>query len=502
MTKAVIYARVSSKEQEKGYSIPAQLKFLKDYSEKNFFEVVEIYSEAETAKKAGRKEFNEMIRFLKKHPDIKIILAEKTDRIYRNLKDYITLDDFKGLEVHLVKENMIISDNSSSHEKFIHAIKVLMAKNYIDNLGEEAHKGQIEKAEEGIYPNKAPVGYKNIVDLTGRHIIEVDKERAKYIKKVFELYATGDYSAVRINKILFEEGFKTPRGNKYSKATIERILRNRFYIGQFEFSGKIYENATHEPLIDFDLFNIVRNRLNGHNKARSHNVTFPYANMIECGHCGGKLSAELKKGKYIYYHCNGLKDSDCKRSSYINQNDIDAAIEEFIKRLKLDRQTINTILDAVKEIHTKKCSYDQETAETINKQIQVLSKRIEHAYIDKADGNIPEDFWRENYHKWHAQKDELYEKLKRVNNAGLKYYESCELILKFCEDAPSLFMSANDEDKRTIINIVFANLKYKDRKLLLEPFSVFYDILKYPVLIYGGNDEARTRDLMRDRHAL
>lgn len=122
--------------------------------------------------------------------------------------------------------------------------------------------------------------------------------------------------------------------------------------------------------------------------------------------------------------------------------------------------------------------------------------------MDKVDGNIPEDFWKENNRKWHAQKNELYERLKRINNSDMKFYESSELILKFCEEAHSLFLGANDEDRRTIVNIVFANLKYKDRELLLEPFSVFHDISKYPVLLNGGNDEARTRDLMRDRHAL
>ncbi|MER9124426.1 hypothetical protein NKH81_15255 [Mesorhizobium sp. M0959] len=37
-----------------------------------------------------------------------------------------------------------------------------MAKNYIDNLSEEARKGQMEKAEQGIWPTKAPLGYLNV----------------------------------------------------------------------------------------------------------------------------------------------------------------------------------------------------------------------------------------------------------------------------------------------------------------------------------------------------
>lgn len=147
--QVVIYARVSSKEQEReGFSIPAQLKLLRDYAKKKGFEIVEEYSDAETAKKAGRTNYNAMLAFLKANTEIRTVLVEKTDRLYRNFKDYVTLEDY-DLEVHLVKEGSIISKNSKSHDKFIHGIKVLMAKNYIDNLSEEISKGLKEAVEEG-----------------------------------------------------------------------------------------------------------------------------------------------------------------------------------------------------------------------------------------------------------------------------------------------------------------------------------------------------------------
>ena len=66
LKKAVLYARVSSDEQERqGFSIPAQVKFLKEYAAKNNIQIVKEFTESETAKKSGRKEFNAMIKFLK-----------------------------------------------------------------------------------------------------------------------------------------------------------------------------------------------------------------------------------------------------------------------------------------------------------------------------------------------------------------------------------------------------------------------------------------------------
>lgn len=133
-TQAVVYARVSSKEQEKeGFSIPAQLRLLYDYAKTSSLSIAKDFVDIETAKKSGRTSFTEMLAFVKANKAIKAILVEKTDRLYRNIKDWVILDEL-GLEIHFIKENVILSEASRSSEKFMHGIKVLMAKNFIDNL--------------------------------------------------------------------------------------------------------------------------------------------------------------------------------------------------------------------------------------------------------------------------------------------------------------------------------------------------------------------------------
>ena len=158
---AVLYARVSSKEQEKdGFSIPAQQKLLRQYASENGISVVREFTDVETAKRSGRSGFGEMLWYLRRNPTCRTILVEKTDRLYRNIKDWVTVDDL-GVEVHFVKEGVVLSPDSRSSEKFVHGIKVLMAKNYIDNLSEETRKGMLEKAAQGLWPSFAPLGYLN-----------------------------------------------------------------------------------------------------------------------------------------------------------------------------------------------------------------------------------------------------------------------------------------------------------------------------------------------------
>ena len=135
-----------------------------------------------------------MIAFLAKTKTCRIVLVEKTDRLYRNLKDWVTIDEL-ALAIHFVKENVILAPDSRSSEKFMHGIKVLMAKNYIDNLSEETRKGMLEKARQGIWPSFAPLGYTTWTAPTGSAPSCPTLMLAPVITRMFEQYATGQVLA-------------------------------------------------------------------------------------------------------------------------------------------------------------------------------------------------------------------------------------------------------------------------------------------------------------------
>ena len=474
MKSAVIYARVSSDRQEKeGFSIPAQIEFLKNYAEENLIYVEKIFSESETAKKAGRKAFNEMLNFCKEK-NIRTILVEKTDRLYRNFKDYVTLEDY-DFEVHLVKEGSIISKDSRSHDKFIHGIKVLMAKNYIDNLSEEVRKGLNEKVKEGYYPQKAPVGYKN-VRVNGSAIIEVDREKAPFIKKMFELYASG-ISAEQARKILSDEGFYN-KNRPYTKSYIIRILHDCFYIGKFTYNGVVYDGK-HEPIVDIELFNRVQKMFN-QSKARTHDVEFPYTGLIRCGYCGCQLTAELKKGKYIYYHCTGKRGGDCKKD-YIREEKIDKLITALIDKIAhaIPEDIYPKAVKAVKEMNTMGMDYSGNSYDAIVKRLKTLDKRLNNLYEDKSDGVITKEFWEEKHRAWTKEKNKLTIQLQAIskNNDTLK--DGSNLLLEVLKDLPRLYLQANTIEKKQILHLIGSNFSYKDKELSIVLNSAFDYLLNF-----------------------
>lgn len=79
-------ARVSSKDQEKeGFSIPAQQRLLRDHADSNGVIIRQEFVDVETARRSGRTAFGELLSYVRRHPRT-IILVEKTDRLYRNIK--------------------------------------------------------------------------------------------------------------------------------------------------------------------------------------------------------------------------------------------------------------------------------------------------------------------------------------------------------------------------------------------------------------------------------
>src|SRR5579859_8020506 len=167
MRKAIIFARVSSREQEEtGYSLDAQVKLLKDYAAQHELDVLRIWRISESASgKQIRKLFNEMLRYVSQN-SVPVIICEKIDRLTRNRKDASAVDDWvrekPGREVHFNKESFVLNIGTRAHENLVWDMKVAIARFYTNNLSEEVKKGQKEKLAQGWMPMRAKLGYKSV----------------------------------------------------------------------------------------------------------------------------------------------------------------------------------------------------------------------------------------------------------------------------------------------------------------------------------------------------
>lgn len=147
MDTCVIYARVSTKEQQdEGYSIPAQLKAIRGFCAEQGLTPVAEFVEAESAGRAGRKQFEAMLRFLVAHPDTRVVVAHKLDRLYRNFADQLALEEGLGARARYVMGDM----PDTPQGELLRDVQLSVAKYYLGNLSEEVRKGMAEKVSEGV----------------------------------------------------------------------------------------------------------------------------------------------------------------------------------------------------------------------------------------------------------------------------------------------------------------------------------------------------------------
>jgi site-specific DNA recombinase len=472
---AVLYARVSSKEQEReGYSIPAQCKLLRSYALRHDYRVVREFIDVETAKQSGRIHFTEMIRFLEEHPQVRILLCEKTDRLYRNFKDYVTIDEL-DLTLIFVKEGSVLNKSSRSHEKFIHGIKVLMAKNYIDNLSEETRKGMLEKAEEGEFPAYAPLGY---LHDKAQKTIEIDPERALIIRQMFEQYATGKYSIRRLEVQAARQGLTTRRGNRVARSSVAQILKNPFYMGDFLWNGKRY-HGKHPPLIDKGLFDRVQAVIAQRNDTRATVHRFAYTGLLKCARCGCAITAEIKKDRYIYYHCTFDKGK-CG-GLYVREEELERQFEEILAELQFSETIFVWMREALRQSQEEKAKFHRRSIEKLNTRYAKLQNRIDQIYLDKLDGEVKEAFYRRNVSQWREEQAQIRAWIERHEKADQNYIEQGIRLVEVARNASEFYRGQGQAERAAMLRFSMPGSSLQGDRVIptfKPPFDIIYRIAK------------------------
>ncbi len=223
LMKAVILARVSTKEQEEqGQSLPAQVSKLQEYAQQKGFEVVKEFVFSESAGSKIRHKFEIMLSFVKKNKDVNILLCQNVDRLTRNFRDAVDIDELrlKGeLEVHFLADGFVLSKESAGNVVFQWDMRVMLAKQYLNTLVENGNRTLKHKLENGEWIARAPLGYINAKDNDGRSTIERDKSRAMFIRRLFVEYSSGLYSLSEMQIRMNGWGMtnKTPKRSPVSK---------------------------------------------------------------------------------------------------------------------------------------------------------------------------------------------------------------------------------------------------------------------------------------------
>ena len=458
MNKALLYVRVSSKEQEKeGYSLDAQEKLGREYAKKRGLEIVRMWKVSESAWKQERTAFNQLIEHSKRHSEIDHIIFDITDRMTRNdfdkLKIYTLIKEFDKT-IHFSRTNKIINKSSGSDDEFMFDIEVAVAKKMSNDISRKAKMGMLEKAEQGEYPSTAPIGYMNNKT---NGLIEVDPEKAPFIEMAFKEMASGNYSLNTLSEKLYRAGLRSKKGMKVLKAALAHLLKNPFYYGSFHWTGKLYQGI-HQPLISKELFDQAQCVLSG--KGHSFGINkngFVFNNLLKCDKCGCKVLGERKKGKYIYYHCTFSKGRHSSKDSYIKEDRLAMLFEDSVRRVTLSREQCGWVKDILHESKSRQFKSQEKKMSALLSQKDRVEKRISNLYDMKLDGNIDDHIFRFKENELKGQLIDINSTIEHSQNINPNFFEDGCKILELSNRLFPLYLRSDSTDKARILRLIASN---------------------------------------------
>src|SRR3989344_590884 len=388
--KYFLYARKSSESEERqAASIEDQIKELTRVAKDFNLEIVETFTESQSAKAPGRSVFNQMIGRLYTG-EANGILCWKLDRLARNFVD-------GGAIIDLLQSGKMQSIRT--HEKFylpsdnvlMMAMEFGMANQFVRDLSVNVKRGLKNKAEKGWLPGIAPIGYKSTPGKEkGFKEIEIDPERFIFVRQIFDLMLTGNYTVPKVWEKTKEWNLTTIKrkkigGHHLSQSGIYALLANPFYYGRFEYpvgSGN-WIQGKHEPMITEEEFNHIQRMLGKKGKPCPKTHLFAFTGMMRCGFCFSSITAETKTKRqkngnvheYIYYHCTKRKNEECVEKS-VEVKKLNAQIDELLSSITISEQFKEWAIKYLHEIR----SGEAETIETIiknkNKELESVNTRL------------------------------------------------------------------------------------------------------------------------------
>ncbi|MBP6949147.1 MAG: recombinase family protein, partial [Candidatus Pacebacteria bacterium] len=322
--KAIILARVSDKKQD---SNEAQLGRIADAPKRFGVNTWKTYEIEESSTKGDRIKFQEIVEDIKDSKEPILLVVDTVDRLQRGFRESVLLDDFlKGgkLQIHFFRENLTINKDSNSSEFMRWDMAVMFARNYVLQLSDNVKRKQKHMLANGELIGRPPIGYESVYDENlKRTDVVLDLKTSHLIKRMFELYATGNYSTRTVRTEITKDGLKSKVGKPLALSMVDRILNNTFYYGMMVSVGKSYPHK-YQPLITKELFDKCQRIRKGWNKKPFAYASKPFIlrGLVRCDKCGCSMSPDLKKEKYVYYSCTNAKKDLCSTKYYIREEDL------------------------------------------------------------------------------------------------------------------------------------------------------------------------------------
>lgn len=461
--RAVIYTRVSSKDQIENFSLSTQEKACRDFCERNGLEVVEVFEErGESAKTANRPELQRMlVTCTNRKNRIGVVVVLNLSRLDRQTHDHVSIKALlkkPGVMLRSVTEQL----DDSPVGKFTE--NVIVAANQFDNdiKALRTRMGMEAGRERGRWQHQAPLGYLNGRQPAPHPSLVVDQATAPLVKQAFLLVASGMSRPDALRRIR-ALGLRARGGGELSAQTFHHVLRNHAYrawIADPVHPASGYRGDW-EPIVDDGLFWIVYRRLNPVGPTsvevrRRDNPNFPLKGVVRCGQCGSNLTGgdtvkSRTARRYPYYECFR---KDC-RGVRIRKYALEDEFDRLLSAVNASPEVLPLFKEIVLDVwRTRRADTTTLREELRRREGDVLLKK--DRIFDAFDaGRIDESTYRRQADRADADLAQIEAERAKLADAALDVKDALEYAVTVLRDPGRLWKQFMPVQRHRFFRVVF-----------------------------------------------
>ncbi len=480
--KYFVYARKSSESEEKQVaSIESQINELEKVAKLYGLEIVEKLSESKSAKAPNQRPvFNELIRRIY-NGEANGILCWKLDRLARNPVDGGTINWMlqNGILGHIKAHDR---DYYPTDNVLMMSVEFGMANQFIRDLSSNTKRGMTAKAEKQVFPSRAPVGYLNDkYQPKGEKKIIVDSVKFPLVRKLWDTLLEKKCTVDHLHTIATKElGLTGVNNNPLPRSVLYKMLRNPFYYGRFNWSGKIWD-GNHQPMISKEEFVLAQEILSGRSKfdkTRKH--IFAFTGLIRCGECGGMITAEKKVKKqkngnvhhYTFYRCSKRKGIPCSQKC-VRGEELVRQISDIVKNIEIPKEFTEWALEVIRTNEKKESLTRDLILNQHQQRYSACLGKLDRVKEMRINGELSAEEYNKEKEKILTEKDGVQKLINELNSDVNENIVRLEKKLEIAETAQEKINSSDEETQRNVLENLGSNFILKDKILTLDLEEIF-----------------------------
>src|SRR5690606_3985607 len=210
------------------------------------------------------------------------------------------------------------------------------------------------------------------------------------------------------------------------------------------------------------------------NRPRYKKHQHAFTGLMTCGRCGCAMTAEVKKGRYIYYHCTGFKGR-CG-NTWIREEDLSQQFADVVRRIEITAEVADWIAEALRESQDDKERFHRAAVLRLQQQYIGVQAKIDRAYEDRLAGRVSDDLWQRKSKEWEQELADIRRDRALHESARHAYMAKGSKILELAQPAPAQFLTQNPAEQARLLKTVLSNCTF-DRGSLSVTWVKPFDLL-------------------------